>query len=453
MALVIDNFITNPLETREYALSLPFTTYGNYPGKRTLGYAQESWIPYLEKYLPSDEKITWFDTHPFSYNGSFQVCGKSDGNSWIHRDTTDWAAVLFLTPDAPIDSGLTLYRHKRTKALGMQSVGGDEAENEVADLDAWEIDCTIGNVFNRLVMFRGDKFHKASVYFGNSSETSRLFQLHFFNTRSPPLHRWNVLSLPKVVVIIMSTNRYDYLEKTLQSLREKVSFDGCELADILVIDDYPLKRNTEKMLDLTTTYGPLTVLEHTTNEGLPETWRHAWDIIKSTKSYEWIFHLEDDIEFQRPLSIKHDLIDTYTSAEIPLSQLALSRQACYDPSIDVFTHLRDGTHGTQMKKFVTQERYFITMASLYPRDIVDKFPSASLTHQEHTVADFYAPKLVGGVLGSRHDPPYIHHLGQVSRGQKGPGFDHLPVDEDYDYKSGVALDPHVISHKILGDEH
>ena len=163
MAIVIDNFINNPLETREYALSLPFTTAGNYPGKRTLGYAQESWIPYLEKYLPSDEKITWFDTHPFSYNGSFQVCGEADGKSWIHRDTTDWAAILFLTPEAPIDSGLTLYRHTRTKALGMGCVGGQEAEKETTHLDAWEEDCTIGNVFNRLVMFRGDKFHKASL--------------------------------------------------------------------------------------------------------------------------------------------------------------------------------------------------------------------------------------------------------------------------------------------------
>ena len=115
-AIVVDNFLNNPHETRAYALTLPFCVRGNYPGARTLSHADAAWVPYLEKHLPAGEKITWFDTHPFSYNGAFQTCVAADGDSWIHHDCTDWAAVLFLAPDAPPAAGLTLYRHRRTGA-------------------------------------------------------------------------------------------------------------------------------------------------------------------------------------------------------------------------------------------------------------------------------------------------------------------------------------------------
>ena len=436
MAIVIDNFLNNPHETRQYALSLPYTTLGNYPGKRTLGHASASWIPFLEKHMPVNEKITWFDTHPFSYNGSFQQCTEADGNSWIHRDTTDWAAVLFLTPDAPIDSGLTLYRHKTTKALSNTCVGGSDAEKETGQTDAWEIDCTIGNVFNRLVLFRGSRFHKSSVYFGSTPESARLFQVHFFNTTSPPLRHWNLLK-PRVAVIIMSTNRYDYLERTLASFKKRISFEDCWLADIIVIDDYPLRRDSERMEALLQKYGVTRVLEHETNQGLPKTWKHAWDLVRSETSYEWIFQVEDDVEFVKDICV-NDLIHAYVNSPIPLTQLALKRQPCYEDDVDIMTQVQKGFHGDSYPQFVTQSRYFTTMAALYPRDIVMRIP-VNMEPQEHTVAQFYAPKLIGALWGYRNETPHVRHIGEISRGIKGPGFEHLPVDTDYHFNTGTEI--------------
>ena len=436
MAIVIDNFLTNPFETRDYALSLPYTTMGNYPGKRTLGYANSSWIPFLEKYLPSNEKITWFDTHPFSYNGAFQQCTVADGDSWIHSDTTDWAAVLFLTPHAPIESGLTLYRHKGTKALSITCTGGNEAESQTGDRGVWEIDCTLGNVFNRLVIFRGSRFHKASVYFGSDPGSSRLFQVHFFNTTSPPLRYWN-LAQPRVVVVIMSTNRYEYLERTLESFKRNVSFAGCCLADIILIDDYPARRDPRRMKRLQTEYGITRVIEHDSNRGLPKTWKHAWDLVRSEVSYEWIFQIEDDVEFVKRIGIR-ELLCAYVNSPVPLTQLALKRQPCYDDAVDIMTHVRNGQHGTSYPYFVTQSRYFMTMAALYPRDIVTRVPN-DFEPQEHTVAQFYSPKLTGALWGSRDESPHVIHVGDISRGIKGPGFEHLPVEADYHFKTGEKI--------------
>mgnify|MGYP001173591384 CR=1 FL=1 len=45
-----------------------------------------------------------------SYNGSFQYTTSRD-RSWIHTDSwNNWAAVLYLTPNAPESSGTGLYK-------------------------------------------------------------------------------------------------------------------------------------------------------------------------------------------------------------------------------------------------------------------------------------------------------------------------------------------------------
>ena len=39
----------------------------------------------------------------------------------------------------------------------------------------------IGNVFNRLVLFKSTIIHSAGEYFGNTKQNGRLVQLFFFN--------------------------------------------------------------------------------------------------------------------------------------------------------------------------------------------------------------------------------------------------------------------------------
>jgi len=43
-----------------------------------------------------------------------------------------------------------------------------------------EVD-TVGNVYNRLVLFNARMIHAASEYFGTTKEDGRLFQLFFFD--------------------------------------------------------------------------------------------------------------------------------------------------------------------------------------------------------------------------------------------------------------------------------
>jgi glycosyltransferase involved in cell wall biosynthesis len=404
--IVVDDFTNNPNETRQFALTLDFPVVGNYPGLRTRSYADESWIPFIEKYI--GEKITWFDTHPFSYNGAFQYCVASDGNSWIHRDCTDWAAVLFLTPDPPPGTGLTMYKEDKTP------------------------DVVVENKFNRLVLFRGKKYHKSTGYFGDDKESGRLFQTFFFNAASPPLYRWN-LTRPRVVAFMMSTNRYEYLERTLKSFFDNVSFEGCSFAGLFIVDDFPLGRDPDKNRALIEKYG-VKIIEHETNEGLPASWRHGWDIVCEEHT-DFVFQLEDDVDFFRPVNVRH-MIDTYTNSKVPITQLALARQPVY-PSDDFVEDIATGGHGETHPGFVTQSRYFLTLASLYPKDIVDRYPKDELP-MEHTVATFFLDNfsMTGAVYGTREDLVHVHHLGVISRGKKGYG--NLP-DGNYTYDKGTRV--------------
>ena len=46
----------------------------------------------------------------------------------------------------------------------------------------WKIVDSVGNVFNRLILFNSNKFHMSQDYFGDSKENGRLFQVFFFST-------------------------------------------------------------------------------------------------------------------------------------------------------------------------------------------------------------------------------------------------------------------------------
>jgi len=184
--LVIDDFYENPLEVREWVLNQDFPIVGNYPGARTAPFAPEQVKDKIESYIkPFAGKITKWSTsdNQFNSNGCFQYTLKSN-NSWMHTDAevTDWAGVLYLTPDAPLASGTGLFQFQDGSRYSLDS-GDKEAQNSNAgNMDAWEEVDIIGNVFNRLILFNAQHWHRSLEYFGDTKENGRLFQTFFFST-------------------------------------------------------------------------------------------------------------------------------------------------------------------------------------------------------------------------------------------------------------------------------
>jgi hypothetical protein len=192
-SLTIDDFYANPDEVREFALNQEFKVRGNYPGQRTKSFLTDPLKKKLRDILyPFAGEITYWgsDDPENNYTGSFQYTVSED-RSWIHADsTTDWAAVLYLTPNAPLSAGTGIFRHKATGWSHYDYKRENEPGyiqsappgNEMRDYTKWEMVDRIGNVYNRLIMYRADNYHVSLDYFGQNMYDGRLFQVFFFNT-------------------------------------------------------------------------------------------------------------------------------------------------------------------------------------------------------------------------------------------------------------------------------
>ena len=114
-------------------------------------------------------------------NGTFQHCMAEDPFV-IHADDQQWAAMVYLTPDAPPECGTSMYRHKDSGRDAIRDGDWDVFKGNFYDATPFELVDKIGNKYNRCVIMDARLIHAASEYFGDNIKNDRLFQIYFFNT-------------------------------------------------------------------------------------------------------------------------------------------------------------------------------------------------------------------------------------------------------------------------------
>jgi len=175
--IVIENFYPDPDSVRKDGLLAQYNVTGNFPGTRSKPYFYDGIREKFERII--GRPITYWPTD--KYNGAFQWT-TANMKSWIHRDLTEWSAIVFLTPGAPADGGTRFYTHKDTNLTYAPTKElEDFLQKDTFDVDKWVLTDTIGNVYNRCVLFRGKRTHISDRYFGDCLENGRLFQMFFFN--------------------------------------------------------------------------------------------------------------------------------------------------------------------------------------------------------------------------------------------------------------------------------
>jgi len=188
-AYIIDDFYSDVDAVREFALQQEFSVRGNYPGPRTKTFLNDSMKETIQSIVkPFYGNVTYWSEE--QYTGAYQYTTSRD-RSWIHADqTTKWAAVCYLTPDAPLSSGTGLFKHKPTGLYTAPRNEDGTYDKELLakiykdsqDMTKWELVDRLANRYNRLVMYRGDNFHMSLDYFGQDLYDGRLFQTFFFDT-------------------------------------------------------------------------------------------------------------------------------------------------------------------------------------------------------------------------------------------------------------------------------
>jgi len=183
--IVIDNFYNDPEAVRDFALTRDYVPRGEHGavGHRTLEHyhfkgVKETFEKLLEGKVCKGKELGGWD---YQTNGVFQHCMAEDPFV-IHADSQQWAALVYLTPDAPPECGTSMFRHKET---GLDSIRGDDWDifkGNFYDETPFELIDKIGNKYNRCVIMDAKLIHAASQYFGDSIMNDRLFHIFFFDT-------------------------------------------------------------------------------------------------------------------------------------------------------------------------------------------------------------------------------------------------------------------------------
>ena len=186
--IIIDNFLDDPDRIRIDALSLGFDRIReSVPGVRSssalVGDHQTEVETKIKTILGGE--IVW-DWTQASFK--FQSCQEGT-ETWIHRDSPEkhqgeWSGILYLNPNPNHDSGTACYLSK--EICYQYHLSRNAPESSPEDYEQYPvIDMGAGNVYNRLVLYRGKYLDHSSIKpgFGETLETSRLTQTFWFDVK------------------------------------------------------------------------------------------------------------------------------------------------------------------------------------------------------------------------------------------------------------------------------
>lgn len=182
--IVVDNFYDNPDSIRQAAMNeFEFSESPNYKGFRAArSFRNDEGHEKLKALLGFEPKYVGA-----SWEFHYTLAGTPEV---YHTDgsISKWGAIWYGVPNAPFESGTAFYK---SKINGFRDMEKDEALFPDAhnvpqpycfiDPTRWHIIDTVGNIYNRLVLFRGSLVHSMQKPFGYSKESGRLTQLWFIS--------------------------------------------------------------------------------------------------------------------------------------------------------------------------------------------------------------------------------------------------------------------------------
>lgn len=197
---IIEDFYVTPDKVRNYALQQEYTFCRDrenleyvYPGSRTkdLFDLDAKLHEKICKKLISVFHNTEHDYMRWALSTNFQSVTRAFGSGVLHTDQNAiFAGVLYLSPDAPLNSGTSLYKPNETfekdqyeSALSINDKRFRDGEIVMnADYHSmFDEIIRVNNVYNTLIIYEGSQFHSANQFYGNALTDSRLTQVFFIN--------------------------------------------------------------------------------------------------------------------------------------------------------------------------------------------------------------------------------------------------------------------------------
>lgn len=200
--VVVDNFYSAPERVRDLGLASDFadisaTDYPGFASRKSV--TSKGLQSAIEDLVGAPLNV---DRSRFTWGGFRFITEESGRSAAIHADVAvEWAGMVYLTPDLPAGNGTGFFRHIETGLEGpptdrvARSLGfadSSEFDDQVIrpvkdDHSRWEMYDYVEAVYNRLILFRGERRYHAPVGgAGSSPASARLTHIFFFNTLPHP---------------------------------------------------------------------------------------------------------------------------------------------------------------------------------------------------------------------------------------------------------------------------
>jgi hypothetical protein len=198
-----DNVLTDPdavrtriLTRNDWQLGFPHAQE-TWPGKRVHNALTADEMKPIEAWVKSvtGKSKLWVTVAPggmkLDHNVA-QMVGAQESGARPHSDSRAfcrYAAVIYLTPDAPQDAGTSFFRLRYPDGTLSGNVCPPPHKNLVDALkvrflppQAWHEDHRQMNVYNRMILYKANLVHSATRYFGSNDHDKRLTTVFFWMT-------------------------------------------------------------------------------------------------------------------------------------------------------------------------------------------------------------------------------------------------------------------------------
>jgi hypothetical protein len=247
----------------------------------------------------------------------------------------------------------------------------------------------------------------------------------------------------KICRVIFSANRFEFLIPTLQSHEQFVNFGDNEVYSIF-IDDYPMRRYDNAIIDTAKKYGFNEVVLHPNNKGITLTWSELWEYL-STQDFDFIWHHEDDVVFTQPINIQ--LLIDFLQNNPKVCQICLQRNPWYDYELNQPLIEESDIILNDNFRYNLKDEHFWTLASLYPHWLTKEPIKETLGCNlgEYPVMKYFKDRynMKMAILKNHDGTQIVEHIGIWSQGtrvlENEPGwekFKYFDSMKRYDSKTG-----------------
>lgn len=247
----------------------------------------------------------------------------------------------------------------------------------------------------------------------------------------------------KICHVIFSTNRLQYLYRSLKSL-DKIDYCDHDV-DLFLIDDYPLNRKNEDLELLAKKFNIHNLILNKENLGISKNIQNFFDIINN-HNYDYIIHQEDDVELLYKINV--NLLIDILNIDKTLAQIQLQRNSWYKNEPPVCAKTNDIIFNEF--RYEKENAHFRTMFSLYPSWICRE-PILEETKNypnEGSIASYLYKKynLVVASLKTKDGGYLINHFGDFTQGKRAhesdsdwDRFKHFDPNKKYCSKTGKEI--------------